>query len=46
MTNASGGVNRELKEGDVVILKDHINIPGMAGFNPLVGLNDTRYGIS
>ena len=26
-----------------MIIKDHVNIPGMAGFNPLIGPNDSRY---
>lgn len=41
LTNAAGGVNDALKPGDLVILKDHLNLAGM---NPLVGANDDRLG--
>lgn len=34
LTNAAGGVNPELHTGDVVLLRDHINL---TGHNPLVG---------
>ncbi|ESO11365.1 hypothetical protein HELRODRAFT_91460, partial [Helobdella robusta] len=44
LTNAAGGVGEKTKEGDLIILKDHINLPGLCGFNPLVGLNDERFG--
>ena len=42
LTNASGGLNAEYRVGDVMIMKDHLNIPGMCGVNPLVGVNDER----
>ncbi|CAL1590296.1 unnamed protein product [Knipowitschia caucasica] len=45
LTNAAGGLNEDLKVGDVMIIKDHINIPGYGGFNPLVGPNDDRFGL-
>merc|ERR1712235_37409 len=28
-----------------MIIKDHINMPGFAGNNPLVGPNDERFGV-
>lgn len=43
-TNAAGGLNADYKVGDIVIVKDHINIMGFAGNNPLQGPNDTRFG--
>lgn len=43
-TNAAGGINPKYNVGDIVIVKDHINIMGFAGNNPLQGPNDTRFG--
>ncbi|MBZ5496606.1 MAG: purine-nucleoside phosphorylase [Acidobacteriia bacterium] len=42
LTNAAGGVSRELKPGCLVVLQDHIN---MQGANPLIGPNDERLGV-
>ena len=42
VTNAAGGLNSEYHIGDVMIMKDHINLVGMAGFNPLIGANEDR----
>ncbi|KAF7692424.1 purine nucleoside phosphorylase-like [Silurus meridionalis] len=44
LTNAAGGLNQDFKVGDVMIIKDHINMPGFAGNNPLCGHNDERFG--
>ena len=44
VTNAAGGVNVAYHPGDFMLIRDHINIPGMAGLNPLVGPNDERFG--
>lgn len=44
VTNASGGLNPDYKVGDLMIMKDHINLPGMAGNHPLVGPNDDDFG--
>jgi len=41
LTNAAGGIGRDLSPGDLVALRDHINLVGR---NPLVGLNDGRLG--
>ncbi|GJQ76994.1 hypothetical protein Trydic_g15189 [Trypoxylus dichotomus] len=43
-TNAAGGINTAFMEGDVMLIKDHINMMGFAGNNPLQGPNDTRWG--
>lgn len=43
-TNAAGGLNSNYKVGDIVIVKDHINMMGFAGNNPLQGPNDVRFG--
>ena len=41
ITDASGGVNPHLRGGDLVVVKDHIN---MLPDNPLRGPNDERVG--
>jgi len=41
LTNAAGGINLEYQQGALVLLSDHINLQGQ---NPLVGLNDERFG--
>ncbi|KTG34494.1 hypothetical protein cypCar_00005187 [Cyprinus carpio] len=35
VTNAAGGLNPKFKVGDIMLIKDHINMPGFAGQNPL-----------
>ncbi|XP_028988531.1 purine nucleoside phosphorylase 5a [Betta splendens] len=45
LTNAAGGLNQDFKVGDVMIIKDHLNMPGFAGNNPLAGPNDERFGV-
>lgn len=45
LTNAAGGLNQDYKVGDIMIIKDHLNMPGFAGNNPLAGLNDERFGV-
>ncbi|CAH8510058.1 unnamed protein product [Schistosoma turkestanicum] len=44
VSNAAGGLNRNLKLGDFVILKDHIYLPGLALKNILVGPNHDEFG--
>ncbi|RWS17636.1 Purine nucleoside phosphorylase-like protein [Dinothrombium tinctorium] len=44
VTNAAGGINSNFKVGDIMLIKDHINVPGMSGLNPLRGRNDERLG--
>lgn len=43
LTNAAGGLNQDYKVGDIMIIKDHLNMPGFAGVNPLSGPNDDRW---
>lgn len=43
VTNAAGGLNDGFAVGDIMLIKDHINMPGFAGQNPLCGHNDERY---
>lgn len=44
VTNAAGGINPAYRPGDFMLIADHINLPGMAGANPLLGPNDERLG--
>ncbi|KAJ1915179.1 Purine nucleoside phosphorylase [Mycoemilia scoparia] len=44
VTNAAGGLNSNYKVGDVVLLCDHISLPGIAGKSALVGPNITEFG--
>ena len=41
ITNACGGVREDLEAGDLMIIKDHINL---MGDNPLMGVNDDELG--
>lgn len=43
-TNAAGGLNPKFKVGDIMLLDDHINFPGLSGLHPLKGANDERFG--
>ncbi|XP_015258606.1 PREDICTED: purine nucleoside phosphorylase-like isoform X1 [Cyprinodon variegatus] len=45
VTNAAGGLNDSYSVGDIMLIKDHINMPGFAGQNPLCGHNDARFGV-
>ncbi|CDQ67500.1 unnamed protein product [Oncorhynchus mykiss] len=45
VTNASGGLCQDFKVGDIMLIKDHINVPGFAGQHFLCGPNDERFGI-
>lgn len=44
LTNAAGGLNRDYRTGDLMLLNDHINFVGMTGNNPLMGPNDDSLG--
>jgi purine-nucleoside phosphorylase len=41
LANAAGGIKREFVQGQLVVIKDHINLQGA---NPLTGPNDERFG--
>ncbi|XP_076442495.1 purine nucleoside phosphorylase-like [Babylonia areolata] len=44
VTNAAGGINPEYNTGDIMIIKDHIDLPGLTGECVLIGKNDERFG--
>jgi len=44
VTNAAGGLNMTYRPGDVMVIRDHINLIGMAGLNPLRGPNLAEFG--
>jgi purine-nucleoside phosphorylase len=44
LTNAAGGLDPSLRAGDLMLLRDHIGLPTLAGNNPLVGPNEERFG--
>src|SRR5262245_26699759 len=43
VSNAAGGMNPQMRAGDLVAIVDHINLMGQ---NPLIGSNDERLGDS
>ncbi|KAF7469741.1 Hypothetical predicted protein [Marmota monax] len=45
VTNAAGGLNPNFQVGDIMLIRDHINLPGLGGQNPLKGPNDERFGV-
>ncbi|XP_069318928.1 purine nucleoside phosphorylase [Eulemur rufifrons] len=45
VTNAAGGLNPKFEVGDIMLIRDHINLPGFCGQNPLRGPNDERFGV-
>jgi purine-nucleoside phosphorylase len=44
VTNAAGGINQSYEPGDVMLIKDHLNLLGMAGESPLRGPNFDSIG--
>ncbi|AOA61773.1 Purine nucleoside phosphorylase [Komagataella phaffii CBS 7435] len=44
ITNAAGGVNPRYVPGDLMIMNDHINFPGLSGQHPLKGPNLEKFG--
>lgn len=42
LTNAVGGLNPDYSVGDVMIIRDHIDLPGITGQCVLRGENDER----
>jgi purine-nucleoside phosphorylase len=44
VTNAAGAVNPDYKPGQLMLIRDHIGLMGMAGQNPLRGPNLDEFG--
>lgn len=44
VSNAAGGINPAYHAGDFMLIRDHINMLGLAGMSPLTGPNDERFG--
>lgn len=44
VTNAAGAINPEFEPGDLMLIKDHLNLLGMGGANPLKGPNLDEFG--
>ena len=45
ITNAAGGLNPAFRAGDLMVLRDHINLPGLVGQNPLIGADEPELGV-
>ncbi|XP_070653285.1 purine nucleoside phosphorylase-like [Bos indicus] len=45
VTSISGGLNPNFEVGDIMLIRDHINLPGLSGENPLRGPNEERFGV-
>ncbi|KAI8372200.1 hsp7-like protein [Blakeslea trispora] len=44
VTNACGGLQPQHKVGDLMIINDHLSLPGMVGNHPLMGPNLESFG--
>lgn len=44
VTNAAGAINPAYAPGDVMLIRDNLNLAGMAGLNPLIGPNLDAFG--
>lgn len=44
VTNAAGGLNNAYNMGDLMLIADHVNLPGLAGNHPLRGPNLDTFG--
>ncbi|CAD6194311.1 unnamed protein product [Caenorhabditis auriculariae] len=44
VSNAAGAINRNFEFGDLMLIKDQIFLPGLAGYSPIVKLKDPHFG--
>lgn len=44
LTNAAGGLNPAFRVGQIMLIRDHIALPALAGLNPLRGPNADEFG--
>lgn len=44
LTSAVGSINDSYNVGDLMVVRDHLSFPQLAGNHPLTGLNDERFG--
>ncbi|KAJ2333201.1 Purine nucleoside phosphorylase [Coemansia sp. RSA 2673] len=44
VTSAVSGIAADLDLGDIVVVRDHISLPTLAGLNPLIGPNYAQLG--
>lgn len=44
VTNAAGGINPSFRAGDVMLIEDHINLPGLVGLSPILGAHYPELG--
>lgn len=44
LTNAAGGLNPAFSAGDIMVIRDHINLVAMSGHSPLRGPNLNSFG--
>ena len=42
VSNAAGGLGQGFEVGDIMLIKDHVNLQGFAGINPLKGKNEEK----
>lgn len=42
--NAAGGLNPAVAVGHIMLIRDHISLPGLSGFSPLSGPNLEEFG--